>query len=212
MTRNRINISVVLLTVAALLSFFAGKANAAEPVGTFLGKMNSSLVDFAYTFSTKGNMNIKGEGKATVQGDSFFVEGNGMEIFCDGKSRWTVDRYSKEAIIEDVSQVGDDFLTNPAAFLTSLDKVFGEPKMSKGTFGGKSVDVASFVPKGKSNVSSMKLFFSGSTLTGAELTLADDSVTEFTVKDMTFSSVDSSRDFSFKDKELDSSWVVTDLR
>ena len=212
MTRNRINISVVLLSVAALLFLFNIPSWASDPVSSLLSKMNSSQAKFAYTFSTKGNMNIKGDGNAIVQGDSFFVEGNGMEIYCDGKSRWTVDSYSKEAIIEDVSLVGDDFLTNPAAFLTSLDKVFGEPKMSKGTFGGKSVDVATFLPKGKSNVSSMKLFFSSSDLSGAEIILADGSVTQFTVTGMTFSEIEKEKDFSFKDKELDSSWVVTDLR
>ena len=159
MTRNRIKISVVLLSAAALLFLFHSDAKAAGPVESFLQKMNSSLVEFTYSFSTKGNMTIKGDGKATVQGDCFFVDGNGMEIYCDGKSRWTVDGYSKEAIIEDVSETGQDFLTNPAAFLSSFDKVFGEPKMSKGTFLGKSADVASFLPVGKSNVSSMKMFF-----------------------------------------------------
>jgi len=212
MTRNRINISVVLLSVAALLFLFPSASRASDPVNSLLSRMSTSQVKFDYTFSTKGNMNIKGDGNAVVQGKCFFVEGNGMEIYCDGKSRWTVDNYSKEAIIEDVAMVGDDFLTNPAAFLTSLDKVFGEPEMSKGTFDGKSVDVASFLPKGKSSVSSMKLFFRSSDLSGAEITLADGSVTQFTVTGMTFSDVEQGKDFSFKDKELDSSWVVTDLR
>ncbi|MBQ3881581.1 MAG: hypothetical protein IJL91_05845 [Bacteroidales bacterium] len=212
MTRNRIKISVVLLSAAALLFLFHSDAKAAGPVESFLQKMNSSLVEFTYSFSTKGNMTIKGDGKATVQGDSFFVDGNGMEIYCDGKSRWTVDSYSKEAIIEDVSEVGQDFLTNPAAFLSSFDKVFGEPKMSKGTFSGKSADVASFLPIGKSNVSSMKMFFAQGELLGAELSLVDGSVTEFKVSGMNFLPVDKEKVFSFKDKDLDSSWVVTDLR
>lgn len=212
MTRNRFMISVVLLSVAALLTFFTVQAKGANPVENLLTKMNSSLVEFSYTFSTKGNMNIKGEGNAVVQGDSFFVDGNGMEIFCDGKSRWTVDRYSKEAIIEDVSQTGEDFLTNPAAFLSSLDKVFGAPAMSKGTYGGKSSDVATFLPKGKSNVVSMKMYFRGDELSGAEITLADGSVTEFTVSGMKFSPIDKERSFSFDEKGVDSSWVVTDLR
>ena len=58
----------------------------------------------------------------------------------------------------------------------------------------------------------MKMFFAQGELLGAELSLVDGSVTEFKVSGMNFLPVDKEKVFSFKDKDLDSSWVVTDLR
>ena len=43
---------------------------------------------------------VKLSGELLVQGECYQARGNGMEIYCDGKTRWTVDPASKEVYVE----------------------------------------------------------------------------------------------------------------
>ena len=65
------------------------------------------------------------------------------------------------------------------------------------------------------DIARLKLFFkSGTTeLVGAEVKLNDGSVSEFIIKDFTFSDrMETQESFRFDEKTLDDSYVVTDLR
>lgn len=69
--------------------------------------------------------------------------------------------------------------------------------------------------KGSMDIAGLKLFFkSGTTiLIGAEVTLNDGSVSEFTITNLKFEGAGKSKEsFRFNEKTLDSSYVVTDLR
>ena len=52
--------------------------------------------DCTYTEDTP----VKLSGILLIQGDCYRAVGNGMEIYCDGATRWSVDPASKEVYIE----------------------------------------------------------------------------------------------------------------
>lgn len=187
----------------------------------FITKVSSSLVSFDYSFVCQVNgTKMTGEGSALLQDDCFKVEGNGLDIRCDGKTRWTLDTFAEEAVIEPVDESSEDgFAVNPALIVTAVDKAFNEMSSGTSKFGGVVVDVSVLAPqkngKSSSDIARLKLYFKKGTqiLSGAEVTLNDGTVSTFTLKNFTFSDkLKDKEPFRLDEKTLDSDYVVTDLR
>jgi len=185
---------------------------AQDALSRFASRAESSRVGFDYVFSVKGNLPLKGEGKALVQGDSFFVSGNGLEIRCDGTTRWTADTDSKEVVIEGVEEGIADLAANPALLIVSFDEAFDRVAVKDDVFGGRKVKAFSLKPKIYGGFESAVLYFSGDELAGASVTSSDGTVTDFTISSLTFSYPEKTEEFSFDVSSFDKSWVVTDLR
>ena len=210
-TITRIFIVTVLALVALpLLSFAKSKT-----LDSFVTKVSTSLVSFDYSFSmpTK-KAKMTGNGNVMVQGNSFVMNGNGLEIWCDGKTRWTIDRLSEEALIEYVDDSYESFATNPALMIA-----FREVSFSSTKFEEKVVDASYLSPlhkgKGSMDISSLILYFkSGSSvLVGARVKLNDGSISDFTITNLKFEKSDKSKEsFRFNEKTLNASYVITDLR
>lgn len=212
--------TIIAFAVASLLAMPQVLSAKSKTLSAFVDKVSVSLVSFDYSFTmpTK-KARMTGEGTVKVQGDSFLVDGNGLEIWCDGKTRWTIDRISEEALVESVDDSYDSYATNPALMIASIDNAFREESFGSSKFGGKVVDASVLTPankgKGSMDIAGLKLFFkSGTTiLIGAEVTLNDGSVSEFTITNLKFEWAGKSKEsFRFDEKTLDSSYVVTDLR
>lgn len=215
--------SIVRIFIAAAVVFCAMRPYASADSRTlkeFVGKVSSSLVSFDYSFTMPtGKGKVTGSGTVKVQGASFFVDGNGLELWCDGKTLWTVDRISEEAMVEYVDDSYNGYATNPALMVSSLGDAFREESFGASKFAGKAVDasVLSPVHKGKSSydIAGLKLYFRKGTsvLVGAEMTLNDGSVSDFNISGLKFeASGESKESFRFDEKTLESSYVVTDLR
>ena len=212
--------TAIILAAAALALFSIPSGAKSKTLGSFIDKVSSSLVTFDYSFTmqtTKTKMT--GSGNVKVQGNAFFMEGNGMEVWCDGSTRWTIDRFAEEALVESVSESYDSYATNPALMITAVDDAFNEVSFGTSKFQGKAVDasVLSPVHKGKysMDIAELKLFFKSGTsdLVGAEVKLNDGSVSEFSITGMTFSAqAEKKESFRFDEKTLDDSYVITDLR
>ena len=69
--------------------------------------VDSYRVHASYSFVLKDKVSCSGE--ITVQRPCFKACGNGLEVYCDGKSRWMVDREAKEVYIE-AAESEDDYL------------------------------------------------------------------------------------------------------
>ena len=169
--------------------------------------------------TSRSSAKMTGAGDVRVQDNAFVLNGNGLEVWCDGSLRWTVDRLAEEALVETVEESADVYATNPALMITSVDSAFEEASFGTSKFQGKVVDASVLTPlnKGKysMDIAQLKLFFkSGTTeLVGAEVKLNDGSVSEFIIKDFTFSDrMETKESFRFDEKTLDDSYVVTDLR
>lgn len=211
---------IFIAAVVALLSVPQVSFAKSKTLESFVARASSSLVSFDYSFTMPSKKStMTGSGTVKVQGSSFFLDGNGLEIWCDGKTRWTVDRVAEEALVEYVDDSFDSYATNPALMISSVDDAFKETSFGASRFGGKAVDASVLSPvskgKGSMDISSLKLFFrSGTaTLVGAEVTLNDGSVSDFTITNLRFEDAGKSKEsFRFNEKTLDSSYVITDLR
>lgn len=214
--------TAIILAAAALALFSIPSGAKSKTLGSFIDKVSSSLVTFDYSFTmqtTKSKTKMTGSGNVKVQGNAFFMEGNGMEVWCDGSTRWTIDRFAEEALVESVSESYDSYATNPALMITAVDDAFNEVSFGTSKFQGKAMDasVLSPVHKGKysMDIAELKLFFKSGTsdLVGAEVKLNDGSVSEFSITGMTFSAqAEKKESFRFDEKTLDDSYVITDLR
>ncbi len=203
----------------ALAAFCIPAGAKSTTLSDFVDKVASSLVTFNYSFSTQAQKaKMTGKGVAKIQGDSFYTEGNGLEVWCDGKTRWTIDRISEEAVIESVEASGDSYATNPALLIASVDDAFTEISFGTTKFGSQVVDgsVLNPVSKGSSSmgIAQLTLFFKSgtSTLVGARVKLNDGTVSDFTISGLKFQTRNEKESFRFNEKTLDNSFVVTDLR
>ena len=84
---------ILITLMAALLVLPEVSFAKSKTLDTFVSKVSSSLwfrSDYSFTMPTK-KAKMTGNGSVKVQGTSFIVDGNGLEIWCDGKTRWTID-------------------------------------------------------------------------------------------------------------------------
>ena len=214
--------AIIIAAIALALLFSVPSGAKSKTLGNFIDKVSSSLVTFDYSFTmqtTKSKTKMTGSGNVKVQGNAFYTEGNGMEVWCDGSTRWTIDRFAEEALVEAVDDSYDSYATNPALMISAVDDAFNEVSFGSSSFQGKTVDASVLSPihKGKysMDIAELKLFFKSGTsdLVGAEVKLNDGSVSEFIISGMTFSGMTEKKEsFRFDEKTLDDSYVITDLR
>ena len=115
---REIGMKRILFTMSVLLCLAAFSAAGQEDrVRVFLDKLAENCVSLSYSFKTCSAVPVSGEGTAIIRGDCYYVNGNGMEIWCDGQTRWVVDRSAGEVVIEAVDASSTDWLTNPVAWL-----------------------------------------------------------------------------------------------
>lgn len=55
---------------------------------------------FDFIVSVKGDYPFSGSGSAVVQDTRYYVRTSGLEIFCDGNTRWMVDTTAEEVTVE----------------------------------------------------------------------------------------------------------------
>ena len=171
----------------------------------------ASVLNYSYTLSVSGVKTV-GDGTVTTQDYAYILNGNGMNIYCNGTTLWVVDEAGKEIMIDSVAQGADAYLSNPVLLLANLNKIFSvsTPISSGGN------QVYKLTPKQDcgiasgtvivSTVNSTPVFASGSfkTTDGGQLDVKIKSMTFSDKKPLTFYILDLSR--------FDSSWMITDLR
>ncbi|MBQ6086644.1 MAG: outer membrane lipoprotein carrier protein LolA [Bacteroidales bacterium] len=202
------------MNVIAVIAALAAMATPRETVTEFLSMASASRLSFNYTYSTENRTpGMSGSGSVTVQGSAFMMNGDGLEVICDGTSRWTVDRSAGEAIVETVAE-GEDFSANPALFLSGSGEGFDLKEASSLKKGGKDVVKAVMEATVKSNVRKIVLYITPDLkLTEAEVTVSDGTLTRFVAED--FTSEPASEDlsvFAFDKATLPPDTVITDLR
>lgn len=91
-----------LIFFISLFCFMAG----AQDLDTVRKKLDVSRVRVNYSFVMQ---KVHCSGTITVQIPCFKASGNGIDVYSDGVSRWTVDPESKEVYIEN-AEGPDDYL------------------------------------------------------------------------------------------------------
>ena len=79
--------TITKIFIAAAVALFAlpqASLAKSKTLDAFVSKVSASLVSFDYSFTmpTK-KARMTGNGSVKVQGTSFIVDGNGLEIWCD---------------------------------------------------------------------------------------------------------------------------------
>ena len=149
-----------------------------------------------------------------VQDNAFRMNGNGLEVWCDGTVRWTVDREGKEAVVESVGEnEATRYSANPALLLSNLDKVFVRTKSATDKFQGKKAWAVYMKPQVNCDVAMVKLYFVSSVLEGASVIVEDGTQTDFVFSNWKFDEkTESLSAFRFDESSLGKDYVVTDLR
>ena len=202
------------MNILAVIAAVAAMVTPRETVSEFLAMASSSRISFAYTYSTENRTpSMTGAGSVTVQGNAFLMNGDGLEVICDGNSRWTVDRSAGEAIVETVAE-GEDFSANPALFLSGSGEGFSLKEASSVRRNGKDLVKAVLEATVKSNVRQIVLYITPALeLSEAEVTVTDGTLTRFITEDFSSSPADNDLSaFIFDKGSLSPDTVITDLR
>lgn len=197
------------LVSASLLSLSAASPKEAE---AFVKSIASEPFSFSYDYEIFTEVLVVGSGKACVFGKSYRVESGDMLFCSDGKTRWTVDSDSKEIYIESVDEASKDYLSNPAALLSSLSEAFTIAEEGSLTLSGKHYNGFKLVPSVKgTGLSSVTLYFSGKTPARVEVVPVDGPKAVFTLASFAEDKKDGTR-FTVDPASYGKSFLVTDLR
>ena len=88
----------ILFLLPLLLSLTAA---AQQPqLSEIAAHLQTDRISLRYDCTYTEDTPVKLSGILLIQGDCYRAVGNGMEIYCDGATRWSVDPVSKEVYIE----------------------------------------------------------------------------------------------------------------
>lgn len=206
--KRYIYVIVLILLAAQVL-----KAQENTPLARFYDNLLSSCVEFDMSYSIRmSGVKLDGKGVLELQGDSWILVGNGMEIRCDGKTLWTVDPESKEVVIDSLSDdITAGIITNPAVMLINLRELFSLREVLP-TKEGRSL-IYTLYPKAESEVSfvNMEILKGDSSLKQLTFSLEDGTSAVVNISS-TKSGKKKPAEYFSRSVNYDSSWIVTDLR
>ena len=201
----------ILLTVFSACPVSGNSQPQTDAVMSFVSRISGGCVSFRYSFVIKtlsSSGKVTGEGSVLMQGASYHLQGNGMEVWCDGNSVWTADLSSKEVVIEPATE---DVLVNPALILSDLPRHFSwQSAYREGTFSSQPSRVFLLKPLSKSDMQSLELFFDsrGMELLGGRMLLKDNVSATFFISGLAVRETVT----KFVPESFPSEWIVTDLR
>lgn len=179
---------------------------------SFFSLIKESRIQFDYSYSINQKVKITGSGNVLLQDSAFVMISKALEIYCDGKTSWTVDKDSKEVVIEEIAKSSYN-LTNPAILLNDMEKSFVKTFERTELFLGEKAQSVFMKPVIETEIAMVKLYFSFFQLDGASMIFIDGTQIDFLFRKWKFSKKsDDMSVFSFNESKLDSSFVVSDLR
>lgn len=89
----------LIICLSALLLGFVASAQQAQ-VAEIAAHLETDRISLRYDCTLTQETPVRLTGTLLVQGTCYQAKGNGMEIYCDGTTRWTVDPAAKEVYIE----------------------------------------------------------------------------------------------------------------
>ncbi len=138
----------ILLTLGALALL---PVRADEKSKALLGTLSAEMASYksyeiAFTSSMPGEFEGL-EGRMTVSGERYCIAAGDVEIYYDGKTRWTYNRTQKEVLCEKPGSAQIGLLDNPARFFKLYDTDFTHTYKGPGTWNGKKVEQIELTPR-----------------------------------------------------------------
>ena len=203
----------VLTILLILVPMLSASAQGQSLIDRFYAGTADSCLDISYSYSTRisGILN-NGQGHLLSQGLMWRVKGNGVEMYCDAKALWIIDREMKEAVIEPAAdENSSEWLSNPAVIFSRLAAQF---KVSESVVSsdGKAL-IYTLTPLADNDISycNLELLKSDASIRKAAVALSDGTLIKIEVSSMKLTpkvSVEAFRPHI----DFDSSWILTDLR
>jgi len=197
----------------ALLPGLLASAQSKDALSAFTAKTETNKATFTYKFSAGSSMS--GTGTMSIQDNCFLLKSGSIEMTCNGKVLWTVDKDGEEAIIEPVDTPETAGTFNPALLITCLDQAFDVKGKSATTVDGKKAQRYILIPKMKNSdiVEVIAVVADdASALFSLKCTIKDGTVTNITIPSFTFGPKADISEFTVKDSAFGSNYIVTDLR
>jgi hypothetical protein len=82
-------------------------AAAQSQIDALAAHLQTDRISLHYDCTYMEDLPVKLSGVLLIQGECYRAAGNGMEIYCDGQTRWTVDPASKEVYIETAGGIAE---------------------------------------------------------------------------------------------------------
>lgn len=207
---------LIVISAVFLLLSGAGKAfgQGRDLLESLYERMTSSCVETAYTYTTEvSGVKINGSHSLELQDRLWHMKGNGIEIWCDGKTVWTTDPVAKEVIIEDAADDENGDLTNPALLLVRLDEWF-DVKEKRQLPDGKNM-LYILAPKHGQEMGieffNIKIRKSDGMVSGGSFALEDGTTVSLNFTSMAMKQEKPVTHYR-PSVTFDTSWIITDLR
>ena len=88
--------------------------------GEIRERIQDSRISLDYSCTIKGKVPVKSSGTILVQRECYCVKTSALEIFCNGSTRWVVDRESKEVYVEAAEGTGE-FIKKADSYLKNIE-------------------------------------------------------------------------------------------
>ena len=195
--------------MTVVLSSVAMQPFAQVPINTFRQMFDSGAVfiDMEYDVTVPNTM-VTGHSSILIQGDMYHLQGDGLDVYNNGKSVWTVDESAREVVVESSADVSEDYISNPVLLLSRMDDFF-QVKSRKAAQAHTEYVLQATSDCGISQAN-LILSADGKLISGV-FSLDDGNVLSIKVKSMKKTEEMPMASFSPKGK-FGSDWIVTDLR
>ena len=101
MMKNRILLPFLFLLLALPV---AGQDMQLERLAA---RLQQECVSLHYEFTLSQGVPVQMSGTLLAQDNCYRAKGNGVEIYCDGSTRWTVDPESREVYVEEAGSLDE---------------------------------------------------------------------------------------------------------
>jgi len=196
----------------ALLPGLLAGAQQKDALAAFSDKATAQKASFTYNFKSGS---LSGSGSATIMGNCFYLKAGPLEMTCNGKILWTVDKDAEEAIVEPVDTPETAGVFNPALLITCIDQAFKVKSKLSTTVGGASAVKYYLTPK-SSEIEIKELVAviaaDASAIYSLTATTKDGTVTSFTIPSFSFSPKTDAKEYSISESAFGGNYIITDLR
>lgn len=200
-------IQIIMMTALSALTV---QSFAQTSLSALRNMFSTSSVVIECDYQTQvRNVNVTGNSQIFVQGEMYTMSGNGIRVYCDGTTLWTIDDASGEVVIESCALQGKDYVSSPVLLLAELDKFF-KVKSTQSLGAGKDQIVLDAVADCGVKQVDLILTSDGKAVSGKFL-LNDGNTLTVKVTSMK-KTEEKQKSFFSPQQKFGSDWVVTDLR
>ena len=201
---------LVKLIIMTALSSLTMQSFAQTPLESLRNIFASETVEMQCDYETTvSGALIVGHSDVVVQKNMYSMKGNGLEVYCNGKTMWTVDDSSHEVIIEPCEAQDRDYMANPVLMLVDVDKLFALSGRRPLGNGKEEFELDAVVRCGVTKA--ILVLKSDGTVIRGKFFLEDGN--EFAVQVFSMKKTEEKpASFFSPQRKFGSDWIVTDLR